>query len=51
MTVPIRRPLAIAILVTLSMPALLIVVRECRPGAVLLAIALLIVAAWDWLRP
>jgi hypothetical protein len=47
----LRRPLALAVLVTVSSPLLLVAVSQCRIGAWLVAAALLAVALLDWLRP
>jgi hypothetical protein len=45
------RPLALALLVTLSSPLLLVAVSQFRPAAWILAAVLLTVAVVDWLRP
>jgi hypothetical protein len=47
----LERPLALAILVTLSSPLLLVAVSYSRTGALLAAFALMGLAALDWMRP
>jgi hypothetical protein len=47
----LRRPLALAILVTISSPLLLVAVSYSRTGALLAGFALIALAALDWMRP